>query len=490
MEKDPNVKMKSTSSALGWKLLENFGVAGVHFVLQIILARILDPEHYGVLSLMLIFVNLATVFIQNGFNTSLIQNKDVTDQDYSSVFWVTLSISGMLYAVIFLAAPVIATFYEMPSIVAPLRVIALVLFPGAYNSIQLAKVSRGLDFKKVFISNIGAIFVSGTVGIIVALNGGGLWALVAQNLINTFTACLVMSLTVRWYPRLTLNWNRIRVLFGFGWKLVVSGLIETLYQDLHSLVIGKKYDSSTLGYNNRGKQFPQFVIGAINGAIQSVMLPTMSARQDHADEVKNLMRRSMRVSSYIIFPMMAGLAAVASPLIGLILTEKWLPCVPYLQIYCFTMAFYPVHTCNLQTINAMGRSDLFLKLEIVKKCYGIIALLIAVICFDSPLGIAASGIVTTLISCFVNASPNKKLIGYSYVEQMKDILPSFLMSMVMFAAIYPIIYLNVHAVITILLQVSLGIIVYIVLSMVSKNDCFEFLLSTIAKTAKKSDRKG
>ena len=369
----------------------------------------------------------------------------------------------------------------MPDIITPLRIIALVLLPGAYNSIQLAKVSRELDFKKVFVGNIGAILISGIAGIIIALNGGGLWALVAQSLISTVIACFIMSLSIKWYPRFILNWKRVRVLFNFGWKLVVSGLIETLYQDLHSLVIGKKYDSAVLAYNNRGKQFPNFIIGAINGATQSVMLPVMSSKQDDISEVKSIMRRSMQVTSYIIFPMMAGLAAVADPLIRLLLTETWTPCVPYLQIYCFVMAFYPIYTCNLQAINAVGRSDLFLKLEIIKKIYGIVALLIAVFCFDSPIAIAASGIVITFITCFVNASPNKKLIGYSYIEQMKDILPSFIMSIVMVAAIYPIIYLGLHDVVTILVQVLVGVIVYIGLSKMFKNESFEYLWN-MAKT--------
>ena len=211
--------------------------------------------------------------------------------------------------------------------------------------------------------------LSGVVGIAIALNGGGLWALVAQTMLNVFVVCVVMFITVKWRPRFAINFGRVKVLFSFGWKLLVSGLIDTLYQDLRSLVIGKKYDSATLGYYNRGKQFPQFIINAVNGTVQSVMLPVMAAKQNKRDEVKQMMRRSISFSAYIIFPMMAGLAACSAPIIALLLTDKWLPCVPYMQIYCFTLAFYPVHSCNLQTINAMGRSDMFLKLEIIKKTY-------------------------------------------------------------------------------------------------------------------------
>ena len=206
-------------SALVWKLLERFGVYGVQFVLQVVLARILDPEHYGVLSIMVIFTTLANVFIQNGFNTALVQNKDVTEEDYSSVFWVSLGISGVIYAILYASAPLIGSFYDMPSIVAPFRVLALMLFPGALNSVQIAKVSRELDFKKVFIGNIGAIVVSGAVGIAVALLGGGLWALVAQTMLNIFVACFVMLFVVKWRPKFICNLARIKVLFAFGCKI-------------------------------------------------------------------------------------------------------------------------------------------------------------------------------------------------------------------------------------------------------------------------------
>ena len=476
-------------SALVWKLLERFGVYGIQFVLQVVLARILDPEHYGVLSIMVIFTTLANVFIQNGFNTALVQNKDVTEEDYSSVFWVSLGISGAIYAVLYIAAPLIGSFYDMPDIVAPFRVLALMLFPGALNSVQIAKVSRELDFKKVFVGNVGAIVISGAAGIAIALLGGGLWALVVQTMLNIFVACLVMLFVVKWRPRFVCNLARIKVLFAFGWKLLVSGLIDTLYQDLRSLVVGKKYSAETLGFYNRGKQFPQLIISAVNGAVQSVMLPVMAKEQDDRQKVKALTAETLRLSSYVIFPIMAGLAAVATPLVRILLTDKWLPCVPYLQIYCFTYAFWPVHTANLQAINAIGRSDMFLTMEIIKKIYGLITLVIAVFCFDSPLAIAATGIVTTAISCFINAYPNKKLLGYSYAEQMRDILPSFLLSMAMFGAVYCIGFLGLNDFVTIALQVVAGVVVYLAGSIVFRYTAYTQLRGLLGAMLKKGARK-
>ena len=477
---------KSLSKGFLWKLFERFGVSGVQFVLQIILARILEPEHYGALSIMIIFTSLANVFVQNGFNTALVQNKDVDEDDYSSVFWVSLAIASALYVLIFFASPLIGAFYKLPEIVTPMRVLALMVIPGALNSVQIAKISREMDFKKIFYSNVGAVITSGAVGIALAYLGGGLWALVAQSLLNVVVACIVMRATVKLKLRFHCDLSRIKILFGFGWKLLVSSLIDTLYQDLRSLVIGKKYDSGTLGYYNRGKQFPQFIINAVNGAVQSVLLPAMSANQDDKAQVKEMMRRSIMLSAFIIFPMMAGLAGVAKPLVSLLLTDKWLPCVPYMQIYCFTLAFWPVHTSNLQAINAVGRSDVFLKLEIIKKSYGIVALIIAVFCFDSPIAIAMTGVFTTFISCFVNAYPNKKLINYSYFEQMKDVLPSLAISIVMLVTVLLVGTLPLSNLAILLLQVLVGIIVYFLLSAVLRVRSFVIMTSLLKQFVKKN----
>lgn len=468
-----------------WKLLERFGMSGVQFVLQIILARILVPEHYGIMSLMVIFTNLANIFVQSGFNTALIQNKDVTDEDYSSVLWVSLMISLGMYTVLFFSAPWIAEFYSMSEIIVPFRVLSLMLIPAALNSVQLAMITRQMDFKKVFKSNIAAIIISGGIGIVLAYLGAGLWALVAQSLISVIVTCIVMWFTVKWRPCFVCNFTRVRVLFSFGWKLLVSSLLDTLYQDLRSLVIGKKYDSGTLGYYNRGKQFPQFVINAINGAVMSVMLPAMSERQEDKNGLKNMMRTSISMSAYIIFPMMAGLAAVAESLVEILLTEKWLPCVPYMQIYCFTLAFTPVHTCNLQAINAMGRSDLFLKLEIIKKTYGIIVLAIAVFCFDSPIAIAMTGVFTAFLGWFVNSFPNKKLVSYAYLEQIKDVLPSLLMSLFMCVIVLLVGLIELPTILLLIVQVLLGVALYVVLSMIVKPQPYIVLIDIIKKMIKR-----
>lgn len=468
-----------------WKMLERLGVSGVQFVLQIILARILSPEHYGALSIMIIFVNIANIFVQSGLNTALIQRQDVEEEDYSSVFVVSLAVATGLYALIFAVAPWIADFYEMPYIVAPMRVLALMLFPGAFNSVQLAKVSKEMDFKKVFYSNIGGVLVSGAAGITVAYMGGGLWALVVQSLLNVVVACVVMRFTVKLKLRLKCNLQRVKVLFSFGSKLLVSFLLETVYTEIQSLIIGKKYNSSTLGYYSRGKQFPQMISTVVNSAVQSVMLPAMSAEQDSKERVKSMTRTSMSMLSYIMFPVMAGLAATAPAVVEILLTSKWLPCVIYMQINCFVFAFYPIQSCNLQAINAMGRSDIFLKLEIVKKVVDLGILLIAVLKFETPVAIAASGIFTMAIGWVINAFPNKKLIGYSFKEQIIDVVPSILMSAVMFVIVYMIGNLKLNIFVMLCVQVLAGVVIYVLLSAIIRPASYKVLLDQIRKIVKR-----
>jgi len=472
----PNSKI---SSAFLWKLLERFGVQGIQLVLQILLARLLDPAHYGVLAIMLIFTSLANVFVQQGLNRALIQNKDVTEEDYSSVFWVTFLIATVCYVGIYLLAPWIAAFYSIPSLVHPLRVLALILFPGALNSVQLAKVSREMDFRKSFFSSIGGMIFSGAVGILVAYLGGGLWALVLQSLINATVSCLIMSVTVRWKLRLVCNWERIRVLFSYGWKLLASALLNTFYDEIYSLIIGKKYSSETLGFYNRGTQFPGFIINSVVLSVESVMLPVLSAIQDNKQLVKKMMRETMMMSAYVVLPMMVGLAAIAEPLVTLLLTEKWLPCVPYMKLYCIAFAIDPVQSCNLLAINAMGRSDIFLKLEIIKKIYFTCILIVIIFFFDSPVAIAATAILDAVICWGINAFPNKKLLNYSVLDQVQDLLPSILLSAFMGIIVASVGKLNLSPLVILIIQIPTGVAAYLLLSYLFKPKPFLVLLEKI-----------
>jgi len=460
-----------------WKLLERFGVQGLQFVIQIILARLLFPSDYGLLALVVIFITIANVFVQSGLNTSLIQKKVVDSVDYSSVFYLSLGIASVLYVVLFLFAPSIASFYDNLGLIPVLRVLALTLFPGVFNSIQNAIVSRTMQFRRLFYSSVGAGFVSGIVGIALAYKGYGIWALVFQQLTNQVCITIILWFTVKWRPTLQFSLERVKDHFSFGWKLLVSSLIDTTYRDLRSLIIGKVYTPAMLGYYNRGQQFPQLVISNINGSIQAVMLPALAAQQDYTERVKSMMRRSIVTSSFIVFPMMVGLAVVAEPLVVLLLTDKWLPAVPFLQIFCFSYALWPIHTANLQAINAMGRSDIFLKLEIIKKIMGLAILFISL-----PFGVyylALGQIVSGVISSFINAYPNKKLLNYGYGEQVKDILPSLLLSLVMGVIVYFFSYFGLSPLVTMVLQILAGVVIYVLLALLFRLECFHYLINTV-----------
>lgn len=485
MNAQKSVKKKVISS-LFWKLLERGGTQGISFIVQLVLARLLLPADYGQIALVQIFILIATVLVQNGFSSALIQKKDADEADFSSIFYLNLFMASVLYTILFFVAPVISRFYEMPTLLLVLRVLSLTLFFGAFNSIQIAYLSRNMMFKKLFFSSLGAIMVSGTVGVTAAYLGWGVWALVAHQLTNQLMVTVVLWFTVKWRPKWLFSFEKVKVLFSYGWKLLLSSLISTLYTDLRSLFIGKIYSAEMLGFYNRGQQFPKLIITNIDTSIQSVMFPALSSHQDDSKRVKEMMRRAVLTSSFIIFPMMVGLAVVAKPLILILLTEKWLPAVPFMQIFCASFALTPIQTANLQAIIALGRSDIYLKLEIIKKSVGIGIILISL-----PFGIYALAwgvVLTSVLANIFNAYPNKKLLEYSYFEQWKDILPSLLISLVMGSVIYVFGLLGLAAWQILIIQVLLGAIIYIGLAKVFKVEAFNYLAATIKELFK--GRKG
>ncbi len=475
---------KRIYSSLALKYFERMLYQGITFVVQIILARILIPSDYGVLSIITVFVALSQVFVQSGFSTALVQNKDVTKEDYSSVLWVSILIAIVLYVILFFSAPWIAVFYEMPELSTVLRILALILIPGAYNSIQNAIISREMSFKQLVYCTTGAVIISGTIGIIMAYRGFGVWSLVVQQLSNSVIICVLLSFTAKWKIRFTINFKRIKILFAFGWKLLCANMIDRLYQEFQSLVIGKRYSSADLGYFNRGKQFPQLIVDNINGSIQTVMLPVFSREQDDPIRLKSMMRRAIVTSSYIVFPMVIGLFVVAEPLVRILLTDKWISCVPYLRVFCIVYAFYPIHTANLQAMNAQGKSDYYLKLEIIKKTIGMIALFITLVFFNTPLAISFGVAFVSIIACFLNAYPNRKLLNYSYFEQMKDIAPALLLSLIMGLTIYPLEFVISSIWLLLFAQVFCGCCIYIVLSEILKLECYIYIKTQLASVIK------
>lgn len=471
------VNKNTVISSLIWKFLERGGVQGVQFILSIVLARLVSPDDYGVIALILVFIQIATVFIQSGFNTALIQKKESDDVDFSSIFFLSLFVAFVCYILLYYFAPFIAKFYKQEILTPVIRVIAFTLFFGAVNSVQNAYVSKTMQFKRFFFSSMGAVLGSGIVGVILAYKGFGVWALVAQQLIRDILTCLILWFTVKWRPKFLFSFKRVKSLFSFGWKLLCSSLLDTIFRNAYNLIVGKVYDSQTLGYFNRGHQFPQVIATNLDGSIQSVMLPTLSANNDNVEEVKRITRRSISTSAFILMPCMFGLAAVAEPLVKVLLTEKWLPCVPFLQLACISYALYPIHTANLTGINSLGRSDIFLKLEIIKKCVTVLNILITL-----PFGIYAMAIgqvVQSFISTFINSYPNKKLMGYSYFEQWKDLFPSFILSIVMAILVWFMNFIPLVPSLLLICQILVGIFIYVVFAKIFKLEVFTYFINTI-----------
>lgn len=480
MSKKNDMRNKVISS-LFWKFSERVGAQVVNFIVSIVLARVLQPKDYGLIALITIFITISNVFVQSGFGSALIQKKDADELDFSSVFYFSIFMSCILYIIMFITAPFIADFYSEPQLTAVIRVLSLLLIIAGVNSVQHAYVSKTMQFKRFFFSTLFGTLASAVVGIYLAYKGYGVWALVVQQLFNSIVDTLILWFTVRWRPMLKFSLERLKKLFSFGWKLLISNLLDTVYNQLNSLIIGRKYSSETLAYFNRGKQFPELVINNINGSIQSVLLPALAENQDHQKRVKEMVRRSIVTSSFLIFPIMIGLAATGQTVVTLLLTEKWLPCVPFLQINCLIFALYPIHTANLQAINAMGRSDIFLKLEIIKKVFGLSVLAITVFCFDDVMAIAIGTCIVSVTASFINAYPNKRILDYGYIEQIKDVMPSLVLSLVMGACVLLVGYLKIYVILQLIVQVLVGIFIYLLGAWILKFECLNYLIANIRR---------
>lgn len=466
----------SILTSLMWKLMERFGAQGAQFIVTVILARLLSPRDFGVISLISIFIVLANTLISSGFNTALIQKKNVDDLDLSSIFYLSLVVSGFINVILLFAAPFIAHFFKEQQLTILIRVLSFTLYLGALNSIQNAIVARKMQFKKLFFSSLGGTIVSGAIGIGLAYDSYGVWALVYQQISGQIIISIILWFSVKWRPRLIFSLKRVKKLFPYASKMLISSVIDVMYTNIRIVVIGRLYSPAILGFYNRGMQIPSLIVSNLDGSIQSVMFPALSSQQDDRLKVKIMVRRSIITSSFFVFPMMAGLAVIAKPLVYVLFTVKWLPAVPFLEIACVSSAFLPIHTANLQAISAMGRSDIFLRLELLKKTIGVCILIVSM--FFGVYAVAFGAVISGAISTFINAYPNLKLLDYSYKEQWKDIMPSFVTALVMGTVVYSIQYFGFTPIITLAIQVVLGLVLYVVLARISKLEIFIYILST------------
>lgn len=470
-------------SSLFWKFAERILAQSVSFVVSIVIARILLPEEYGPVSLVLVFINLADVLVMSGFNTALIQDKDATTIDYSTILYCSTVFSIVVYLILFFTAPLIAAFYNLPILTLIVRVMGLRLIVGAYNSIQHAYVSHHMLFKRFFFSTLFGTAVSAVVGIYMAYTGFGAWAIVAQYLTNTIIDTVVLFFTIDWKPTLEFSSNRAKKLIKYAWKITLGEFLSAGYNDLRSMIIGKVYSPTDLAYYSRGEQFPKLITQNINTSIISVLFPAISNVNNDMELVKRYTKKAIRTSSYIIFPMMAGLIAVAHNLVLVLLTDKWLFCVPFLQLTCITYAFIPINSANIQATKAIGRSDLFLITEIIKKSIGVISI---IICMNiSVMAIAISSVIINILAVFINIGANVNAIKYGHLEQAKDLCPSFFSALVMGLSVYLFGFVISSPIVCLILQIILGIAVYLGLSLLFRipelNELTSYLKGIMAK---------
>lgn len=473
-------------SNLVWKFAERISAQLVTLIVSVVLARILDPSDYGVIAIVNIFIALANVFVVDGFGSALIQKKDADALDFSSVLYFNVAFSVALYFVLFFAAPYISDFYgEGYEILTPvLRVLGLRLILAAANTVQHSYVAKKMIFRKYFWATLIGTSVSGIVGIGMAYSGFGVWSLVAQYLTGTAVNTLVLTISLHKLPVLAFSFKRLGSLLKFGSRMLGSGLLIMGYQELRALIIGKLYSSKDLAFFDKGKQFPSLIVTNINTSIGAVLFPKMANEQDDLNKIKETARNSIRFSSFIMSPLMLGMLAVAEPFVRVVLTEKWLPCVPLLQLFCIVFLFQPIHTANMQAIKAIGRSDIYLRLEIIKKAIELVAL-IAVMQISVNAIVVSMAILTSGFT-LINAFPNRKLISYTYKEQAADILPNVLKAGVMAVVVYAINFVPFSPLVKLVVQVACGGVLYIVICIVTRSKEFSYVINLLKSKLKKA----
>ena len=469
-----NLKYKAISNT-AWKFAERFCAQGVSILVSIILARILSPDDFGVVSIVTIFFSFANIFITSGLNTALIQKKDADWEDYSSVLLASITVSLIIYIILFFSSPYIALSYGKKELTSIFRIMGMILPVNAIKSVVCAYISSALQFKKFFFATIVGTLISAIIGICMAINNFGAWALVAQQMSNTLIDTLILVLTTKISFVCKFSFKKFFPLFNYGWKVLVSSFLDTLYTQISPLFIGIKYSSADLSFYNRGQSLPVALTGMVNSTLSATLFPVLSKVQDKCEMLLSYTRRFIMLSSYLVFPLMMGFFAVSDTMVRVILTDKWIPAVIYIRIFCLSSMFTMIATGNCETIKAMGRSDIYLKIEIIKKACYFLTIGIFIVVSHSPITLAFSSIVCTVIQIAVNTFPNRKLLGYRYRLQIIDILPNLFISIVMAAIIMLMNRIPINNIVLLGVQVICGIGLYLFLSIITKNKAYVYL---------------
>lgn len=477
MKKDSDLKKIVSGSV--WKFMERVFAQCITLLVSIILARMLSPDDYGIVSIVTIFFTFSNILISGGLNTALIQKKDANEDDYNTVFTVSMLVAIIVYFALFLVAPIIARIYNNELLVWIIRVMGIVLPVNALKAIYCAHISSNMLFQKFFFATIGGTLFSAVVGIAMAAKGFGAWALVAQQLSNSIIDTLILAIIDPLCLRVKIVVERFKELFGYGSKILISNLIGEIYTDINPLFVGLKYSSADLSFYTRGKVFPGAISATITNTLSSVLFPMLSKRQDDKNILLNYTRQFMQISSFIVFPVLLGFFAVSDNFVYIVLTEKWMSASYYIRIFCISSMFDIVAVGNCETIKAMGRSDVYLKIEIIKKVGYFITTAVFIALSQTPEQLAISVIVCTVIQVLVNCVPNIKLLGYRIKDQLIDLLPNFVISLGMCICVMAIDNLDMNRVVQFALQIIVGVIVYLILNIITHNSSMKRMILII-----------
>ncbi len=463
-----------------WKFAERLGSQLVTFTVSLVLAWFIDPDSYSVITIVTIIITLCNLFVTSGFGNSLVQKKDADNVDFSTVLWFSLAGAGSVYVLLFIAAPFCETFFSIPLLCPVIRIMGLRLFISAFNSVQEAYVARTMQFRRFFFSTLGGTVISGGVGILMAMSGFGVWSVVTQYLVMSAVSTLVLWFTVGWRPEAKFSFSRLKGLLSFGWKVLASGMLDEIYNNMRFFIVGKVCPGDRVSVYNNGQRIPNLIVDNVNSSLYSVLFPAFSRSQHDIEKVREMTRRSIRTCLYVMMPLMVGIAVCAEPIVMLILPESWHGCIPFIRISAIMYSVVPLQTANMQSVKAIGRSDVTLVLEIIKKALGFFALFLIVAMKDSisdvTMAIALVTMGASFLFALINTVPNKMYLGYRFRDQIADVLPVALICALMGGAAWAVGMLPIPTALSLILQVTVGVAVYLLLSVITKNDSFRFLL--------------
>lgn len=467
---------KKTLYGMSWSFAENFSLQGIQFVIGVLLARVLSPSDYGMVGMLAIFTAISQTLINSGFSTAIVRKTDRTQTDLSTAFWFNIGVGIVLYFILFFSGPLIARFYNVPLLADLIKVTAITLIFNSLCIVQQALFTIKMDFKTQAKISVSSSLTTGVIGVVMAYNGFGVWSIVWPGVFGGALRCILMWVFSKWRPDKIFSTASFKDLFSFGSKLLLSGLIDTTYNNIYPIVIGKKFSATDLGYYSRAEGYSQLPATSITGVLQRVTFPMLCEIQDDMARLENVYRRLLRLSAFVVFPSMTGLAAIAEPLIRFMITDKWLMCVPYLQILCIAIMWHPIHAINLNLLQVKGRSDLFLRLEILKRIIGILIIIIAV-----PFGIiwmCVGKIISSIFCLIINTYYTGKLIHVGFIKQMKDLLPILFLSLFNGAVVLGISCLINNTALQVIIGLITGVVIYTTTAYILKFKELDFILET------------